>query len=446
MTKSNLIDNGICTPNQNPSKFNISVRSNYLLNSSLFRLPLLSCLILMFVCNTESAIYKINPSKDFNPIQKAYQQSKSGDTILLSKGTYNVSRFVISKKITLLSNENAILNGGNKGTILIIKSDSVTISGLTIANTGKSYIDDYSAILSESSKFLTIRKCTFMNCFFAIYLKKSTDCLIEYNKIIGRAISEANSGNAIHLWNCKRMYIYNNIVAKHRDGIYLEFTEDSKIMYNKSYNNLRYGLHFMFSHNTTYISNLFKHNGAGVAVMFSKHINMYKNRFIENKGSASYGLLLKEIKDGTISGNLFSKNTIGIYAEGTSNMMIKENNFEYNGWAVKMVSSCYDNTITLNNFKINSFEFTTNSSRFNSKIVKNYWSGYSGYDLNKDGIGDVAHKPMSLYSYLVQKSPEAILLIRSLFMNIMDLLEKIAPTVTPSYLSDEQPLMEEIKR
>ncbi len=428
------------------SNFSIYFKTNNYLNCNCIKLPLILFVLIIFAVKLESATYKISPSKDNIQMLTTIKNASSGDTILFSKGTYNVSNFEITKKLALISNEGATINGGNKGTILIIKSDSVTIAGFTIANTGKSYIDDYAAILCERVKFVTIKDNSLLNCFFAIYLKKSTDCLIQKNIVTGRAVSEANSGNAIHLWNCKRMNINNNYVSKHRDGIYLEFTEDSKITYNKSFNNLRYGLHFMFSHNTTYISNIFKHNGAGVAVMFSKNINMFNNRFIENKGSASYGLLLKEIKNGEISGNLFFKNTIGIFAEGVIGMMIKGNNFEYNGWAVKMFSSCYDNTFTLNNFKINSFEFTTNSSRFDNKIFKNYWSGYSGYDLDKDGIGDIAHKPMSLYSFLVQKSPEAILLIRSLFMNIIDLLEKISPTVTPSYLSDSQPLMEELKR
>jgi len=51
----------------------------------------------------------------------------------------------------------------------------------------------------------------------------------------------------------------------------------------------------MFSNDDVYEDNTFENNGAGVAVMFSKRISMYNNIFKENWGTASYGLLLKEI-------------------------------------------------------------------------------------------------------------------------------------------------------
>ena len=50
----------------------------------------------------------------------------------------------------------------------------------------------------------------------------------------------------------------------------------------------------MFSNDDSYISNLFKNNGAGVAVMFSKSLKMFNNTFEENWGDSAYGLLLKE--------------------------------------------------------------------------------------------------------------------------------------------------------
>ena len=102
-----------------------------------------------------------------------------------------------------------------------------------------------------------------------------------------------NSGNAIHLWYCKNITITGNHAERHRDGIYLEFVDNSVVENNHVINNLRYGLHFMFSDNDQYINNRFLSNGAGVAVMFSKTIKMVNNEFSNNWGSSSYGLLLK---------------------------------------------------------------------------------------------------------------------------------------------------------
>ena len=72
-------------------------------------------------------------------------------------------------------------------------------------------------------------------------------------------------------------------------------TNNTIIKNNLSEKNIRYGLHFMFSHSDTYTSNTFKNNGAGVAVMYSKHVKMENNRFEENWGPSAYGILLKDI-------------------------------------------------------------------------------------------------------------------------------------------------------
>jgi nitrous oxidase accessory protein len=78
----------------------------------------------------------------------------------------------------------------------------------------------------------------------------------------------------------------------------------------------------MFSHSDHYISNIFRNNGAGVAVMYSKKVRMERNHFEENWGAAAYGILLKEITDSYIGNNVFLKNTVGIHMEGSSRIDI----------------------------------------------------------------------------------------------------------------------------
>ena len=189
-----------------------------------------------------------------------------------------------------------------------------------------------------------------------IYLEKAANGKVYHNKVIGDAVTEHNSGNAIQLWYSKNIIIENNIVQHVRDGIYLEFSDNCIIKNNVSTNNLRYGLHFMFSNNDTYENNEFSNNGAGVAVMFSKKIKMLSNTFKNNWGTASYGLLLKEINDAEIRNNIFEENTIGINIEGSNRIDYINNNFINNGWAIKVRGACYTNKFIGNNFLYNSFD------------------------------------------------------------------------------------------
>jgi nitrous oxidase accessory protein len=297
-------------------------------------------------------------------------------------------------------------------------------------------VDQNSGCVIENNKLI--------NTFFGIYLKNAKNCLVRNNYIEGDAKDEFSSGNAIHLWYSKNITVEGNTCLQHRDGIYLEFVENSIIRKNHSERNLRYGLHFMFSNHDSYIDNVFRDNGAGVAVMFSNHITMFDNRFEKNWGSSAYGLLLKDISDGELSGNVFLENTIGIYGDGANRIRMERNEFISNGWAMKILGSCYDNTITGNNFVSNTFDVFTNTSLANNSFNGNYWSEYTGYDLDKDNNGDVPYKPVKLFSYLTSRVPSSIILLRSPFVDLVNFAEKVMPSITPKTLEDSQPLMNRI--
>jgi nitrous oxidase accessory protein len=148
------------------------------------------------------------------------------------------------------------------------------------------------------------------------YTWRLEKCEVVSNEIISNAVSENFSGNGIHLWKCDSMLVSGNSITGHRDGIYFEFVTRSRVVNNHSEGNIRYGLHFMFSNYDDYENNTFKNNGAGVAVMYTKFVKMTGNRFEENWGPNSYGLLLKDINDAVIEHNTFYKNTTGLYSEG----------------------------------------------------------------------------------------------------------------------------------
>ena len=201
----------------------------------------------------------------------------------------------------------------------------------------------------------------------------------------------------------------------------------------------------MFSNDDLYQDNTFENNGAGVAVMFSKKIKMYNNTFKKNWGSASFGMLLKEINDSEIIGNTFEENTVGISIEGSNRIDYKQNDFVNNGWALKVRGACYGNVFAANNFLYNSFDVSYNSKLNDNSFSGNYWSNYTGYDLDKNGIGDVPYRPVKLFSYIVNRTPETIVLLRSLFMDIIDFSEKVSPVFTPDNLRDNSPLMKKLQ-
>ena len=382
--------------------------------------------------------------KSGESIKQAVEKSVKGDRIIVKEGLYKESEILIDKQIHLIGEGYPTIDGFSKGEILIIKADSVTVKGFYVCNSGYSGMHDYAAIRVENSSYCTIQSNRLINNYFGIYLANSTYCSIIYNEATSNAVTESSSGNGIHLWKCNNILVMNNTITGHRDGIYFEFVTHSSVKNNSSFKNVRYGLHFMFSNDDDYENNVFADNGAGVAVMYTKNVKMINNRFEFNKGSNAYGLLLKEITDSKISGNTFTGNTVGIYSEGGTRISIDHNDFTSNGYACRILGNCTDDTLTANNFTANTFDVTTNSSRNSNLFKGNYWDKYKGYDIDKDGTGDVPFRPVSLFSKIVEETPEAVFLLRSFVADLLDMAERVVPVFTPESLIDETPRMNKV--
>ena len=403
--------------------------------------------ILFILCHTNSTkanILNVGKSHKYYSIQTAIDVAQAGDTIQVSAGTYT-GIIQVQKSIVLIGIDFPVLDGENKIENIVVQGKNVSISGFIIKDSKKSSSNDYAAISVIEAENILIKNNRIENAHFGIHIANSRNCNLYQNIITGQSTSEQSAGNGIHIWKSNHIIIEENTIQGHRDGIYLEFVTESLIKKNKSKNNLRYGLHFMFSHNDHYIENWFYNNGTGVAVMYTKNVHMEGNIFEQNWGTASYGILLKDISDSYLLNNKFIKNTIGIFMEGGNRIEVKNNEFQDNGWALKVQANCSDNIISNNNFQGNTFDVATNGTMVMSNFTNNYWDKYEGYDLDKDGYGDIPYHPISLYSMLIEHNPNTLLLMRSFIVSLLDKVEKAIPSLTPENLVDPYPIMRPLK-
>lgn len=382
----------------------------------------------------------VGNNKTYTSIKTALQHCNNGDTILVEKAMYKEGEILIDKSIVLKGIQQPVLDGEGKYQIILIKANNVVIDGFKLQHSGRSDVDDIAAIKIYNARNVVISNNIIEDAFWGILTQLGVNCTIINNHLKANA-DEVNSGNGIHCWKCDSMHIANNYITGHRDGIYFEFVTNSIIKKNISGNNLRYGLHFMFSHNDEYTSNTFKQNGSGVSVMFSHGVTMIDNSFIENWGGGAYGILLKEISDSYIYHNHFIRNTVGIHMEGATRIKVEKNIFNGNGWAMRVQASSNDCTIAYNNFLNNTFDVATNGSLMLSNFDHNYWDKYEGYDLNKDKTGDVPYRPVSLFSMIAEENPSAMMLFRSFIVTLFDKTERVLPGIIPENLKDNFPLM-----
>lgn len=404
-----------------------------------FLFSIVLTLILQF--SVLATTFEVGSDKPYKKIKTTLALAKNGDTVFVYGGVYKEGNIIIDKEIKFIGKNLPVLDGQKKYEVLSVKSNNTLVSGFFVQRSGYATLEDPGGIKVYDAKNVTICNNVLDDNFFGIYIQYSQNCIVKNNRIKAYGVEEQQIGNGIHCWKSDSLQIIGNRISGHRDGIYFEFVTNSVIWRNISTGNIRYGLHFMFSHNDSYITNVFKNNGAGVSVMFTKNVKMFNNTFEENWGDAAYGLYLKEISDSYIFGNHFIRNTSAIHMEGTSRIKVEKNVFESNGWGMKIQASCMDNEVVSNNFIANTFDISTNGSLVLNTFNGNYWDKYEGYDLNHDKVGDVPYHPLSLFSVIVENNPTAMLLFRSFMVSLLDKSEKMIPSLTPDNFIDNKPLM-----
>ncbi|GAB3319372.1 right-handed parallel beta-helix repeat-containing protein [Hymenobacter humi] len=406
-----------------------------------WRAPGLALVLLLLAVGAPARTLHVGAGQPYPRLRVALARAAEGDTVLVHPGVYQEGNLVLNRRVVLRGLGWPVLDGRHRDELLTVKAHGFELSGFVLRRSGQGSMIDYAGVKVYDSRDVYIHHNRLQDCFFGIYLSGCARGRVEYNTLQGDPDHQTQneSGNGIHLWRCAQMHIRNNRISGHRDGIYFEFVTDSHIERNLSENNLRYGLHFMFSHDNTYQRNTFRDNGAGVAVMYSHGVRMQRNAFIDNRGASSYGLLLKDISDSYISDNTFEGNTVGVQLESASRCILRRNRVERNGWGMRLTASCDQNYLTGNAFIGNTFDLATNGTVMLNVLRGNFWDKYRGYDLDGDEVGDVPYHPLSAFSYAVEQLPAAIIFFRSPMVEVLDRTEKLVPSLTPAALVDLRP-------
>ncbi len=386
-------------------------------------------------------VITVSPGGPVPTITRAIAMAQPGARIVVRAGTYREPVIVVDRRVEIAGEGWPVIDAAGAHEGLLVRADSVVLRGLVVRNVGTSFTEDRAGIRLENVRDCVVEDNRLLDTFFGIYAAKSSGCLLRGNEIRGHAETETSSGNAIHLWASRNFTIVGNRVSGHRDGVYFEFVRGTLVQGNTSNANVRYGLHFMFSDSCAYEDNIFRENGAGVAVMYARDVRITGNQFAINRGTAAYGLLLKEITDSRVAGNTFTGNSVGLQVESSNRITAVENQFESNGWAIRITASSEGGVFRDNTFLGNSFDVATNSRTSHSTFAGNYWDQYAGYDLDHDGYGDVPYHPVRLFSLIVSRHEPGLILLRSFFVDLLDAAERVMPVLTPETLVDSHPRM-----
>ena len=382
-------------------------------------------------------------------LQAAVASAEPGAVIEVPPGTY-AGPVIIDQPLTLIAAGRVVLDGGGGGDVITINAPDVTIRGFEIRNTGIS-LDRENAGVTVLASRAVLEDNVLDDVLFGIYLKASEDSVIRGNTIGGKELAVPRRGDGIRIWRSHRAVIEDNVVDESRDAV-IWFSDGVQLRRNRITNG-RYGLHFMYSDGNVIEDNHLEGNSVGAFLMYSSNLVMRRNVFARNRGPSGYGVGLKDMDGVTAEDNLFVGNRIGMQLDNSPSSVRIHDVYTRNVFAYNDIGVAFLPAVERNHFHDNSFvenlqqvavlgggrfggnEFTVNGRG-------NFWSDYRGWDLDGDGIGDLAYRADSLFENLMDREPKLRLFQFSPAQQAVEMAARAFPVVKPQpKFRDTAPLM-----
>lgn len=200
----------------------------------------------------------IDGKGNYTSIQEAVNNAQSGDTIVVSPGTY-VENVNVNKELAIISstdlsgdrmNRTYVIGTTSANDVFNIRSNNVTISGFHILGSF-SGMDTYKEV--------------------GIYLEGVQNCSLHNNTMVLNDVG-------IGLNSSQRNYLYNNLIAFGSTGILLTGSNENRLSEDKVVANSE-GISLDNSANNIFMNNSLYMNGLGMYLKTSTNNTVYLNKF-----------------------------------------------------------------------------------------------------------------------------------------------------------------------
>lgn len=389
-----------------------------------------------------AATLDVTPGTAGDGLRAALAAAAPGDVLQLAPGVYRGS-VRIDRPVTVEGGPEAIIDGGGKGSVVVIAAPDVTLRDLTIRNSGASLEKQNAGVfVGKAGDRALVESNRIVDNLIGVYLWGPDDAVVRGNTIHGRRYAHVNQrGDDIQLWNTPGSVIENNDVRFGRDGIYVT-TSKRNLFRGNRFRDLRYAIHYMYTNTSEISGNVSIGNRIGFALMFSHNLKVRGNL---SQGDGERGILLNYVNNSSIEDNVVrgkSKKCVFIYNANKNRFV--GNRFEGCEIGIHFTAGSERNEIYDNAFINNRTQVKYVGTRvleWSYKGRGNYWSDDLAFDLNGDGIADRPYKPNDMVDRIVWRHPLAKLLLTSPAVQILRWAQKEFPTLHPGGVIDSAPLM-----
>lgn len=353
--------------------------------------------------------------------------------------------WVIRRPVTLRgAGPDTVLLGTGTGTVVDAEGEGIVIDNLTIRGTGSKHTTEDSAVKIRG-KHNAVSRLFLDDVLFGASLAACNACRAERLHVTGRAGDAELRGDGIKLWESDGSTVSHCLVERVRDVVvwYSRHVtlEDNVVRYS------RYGSHFMYAHDSSVRGSAVVDNVVGIFVMYSARLAVEGNVLAGAGGPAGVGIGFKDSDDITVRDNWIVGNTSGAYLDTTPRSPATPVHFDGNVVALNDIGLRFHAQphgvfVTGNDFQENAEAAIVDGGgdATTTDMHDNYWSDYAGYDLNDDGVGDVAHEVKRLSAELTDTRPALKLFQGTAALVTLDAVARAVPVLaTRLLLRDPRP-------
>jgi len=417
----------------------------------------LALLLALFWVNAAAAqgqsgdVLVVSPNGPYRTIAAALAAAPEGATIEVRGGVYP-GPLVIDKRVTLVGvgDPPPVIDGGGRGTVVHIRAAGVRLRGFVVRNSGDDLEREETGVLITAPDVL-VEDNHLVDVLFGIELKNAPRSIVRRNLVRGKALPVARRGDGIKLWYSEGVLLEGNRVEAARDVV-LWFSPNTTLRGN-TIRDGRYGVHTMYLDSGRIEGNLLADNAVGAFLMYSRGLEFIGNTVTRSRGPSGYGFGLKDVDGVVARDNLIVNNHVGIYLDNSPVSLDAQGLFEgnliaFNDVGITLLPMVQRNTFSGNTFWENVEQVHIQGGgqlRGNLWAVAgrgNFWSDYTGYDADGDGIGDLPYRAERLFEDLMARQPTLRIYLMSPAALALDLAARAFPVVKPApKLVDPSPLM-----
>ncbi len=356
-------------------------------------------------------------------LERALREAAPGDVVRLGRGVYH-GPLVLVRRVRLVGEPGAVIRGDGKGDVIVVTAAGASVEGLTVEGSGRRLETDAAGIRVRADG-VRVEANVLRENLHGIYVEQARYFVIRGNSITGLAAAGMEDrGDGIHIFDAHRGIVEGNAVRRARDGIYLDYATGNVVRGNVIREH-RIALHVMNSGANTIAGNRAGPGLVGAGVMLSHGIAVRDNVFVGDGDPRGYGLLLKDADDSTVRDNILAGWQRGFGLDGANRSGITGNLLTRNRVGLYLAGNSGDSRIAGNAFVGNTQDVWLERGGPDVVMPGNYWDRAAARGPRWGQGGAPPHRALSVTAYIAGSYPAGALLAVSPAVWLLERLERV---------------------